>query len=66
MVEVTHITKKVLVCAFFLHQMINNLEGMDALTCTIKYFFFFFKCNLDCSQEPRRGISHRIQRYKLY
>lgn len=36
MVEVTHITKKVLFCAFFLHQMINNLEGMDALTCTIK------------------------------
>ena len=36
MVEVTHITKKVLVCAFFLHQMINNLEAMDALTCTIK------------------------------
>lgn len=36
MVGVTHITKKVLVCAFFLHQMINNLEGMDALTCTTK------------------------------
>lgn len=36
MVEVTHIIEKVLVCAFFLHQMINNLEGMDALTCTTK------------------------------